>query len=113
MDANFQKVVKLGCKVIAQTRLADGRYFGKKVNESYTYLVQSEDGSFKAMKPDVITKDNTVIILKDGSRLPVSVPPEYNGWKVPSGFSCTVKNGRTAIDLKEYTAKEIEALAKE
>lgn len=113
------QIIANGSKPLARVKMADGRYFGTKENDDYTVLQESGDSWAPLSSPKDATKGKNIIVLNDckdaktGTKRTIAVNDEFIGWSLGTGFSFEVKKGRTSLDLKQFTAKEMKQLVSE
>lgn len=112
-------IIANGSKPLVRTKLADGRYFGNKDNDNYTVLQKTGDAWAPVNSVKDASKTEPCIILNDckdaktGSKRTIAVNDEYLAWALGTGFSFEVVKGRTNLNLKTFSAKELKTMIAE
>ena len=113
-----KKAISNGANPLVRTIMADGRYYGRKVNDDYTVL-KEVDGKWTVINDDTEAKNSDIVLLhncedqKSKVSRTIAVNADYIDWPTKTNFSFTVKNGRTALSLEKLTDKQVKELVKE
>jgi hypothetical protein len=112
-------VINNGCSPIVRSVMSDGRYFAEKTSDEYTVLQKSGDAWGAINSTSEAKKNESVIVLNDckdaktGTKRTIAVNEEFMAWPLGTGFSFTVKAGKTILSLKQLTKAELKAVVTE